>query len=714
MQPAVPSEPAAPRERPTTPVRAPARESRVEVPQPQEERPPRQSGAERSGVSPAPGSRPAAQRQSNRLGAAAPGFEDGNPNENNRRQRAASQQRSDSREPPAKLEPSHFARSKATPTKKREPDFYDKALKALKYTAQDSQLAQDILQDKRWLRRDAEQNAHAPVDVRMGESRELQASKTLLARKEKLGGHFAPHTAPVNDHSTTPRRQEYDEGLCAQLRLTKQPVPVSRWRYSGSGGGGGGSGGGLDMATAPLRSVTPPRCATPIKVRPAQTAFTDRCLRLREGLGIRDVFTPSVPYDAFNVSVVSDKDDLASLAGTARSDAASTALPTGLDGLALESGSRASRDRSPPMTSGHSPLRLDQSPARRSAGSRQRSHSRDRALSRERAMRDLERPGAGQPTHLVAYNLLPACLQDTPEDFRERLFRRRSSENVAGCLRRPNHSDEADRTALAESEDVFRRACGRKVRSDKVAEGHFVLDVKGTARGLGSEALSSTSELPRARTPMAGNYNRASAEHQTRSRLDFEGRAGEPPPRSGMLMVLEPRESDPPPPWQISASRKADGLRDAGISEENHKNAIHWNPGMYRYEHQDLRPRSRSVPPRNSDGFAGVPSSSQKRGTFEWARGEYEGPSGGKALGRGRFSQSNASENFRSVTNAAEVAQEDERARRLRLDTDKQFAALCRHTADASQSMRGTVSRLESRINRSSSANMAAAMYWEA
>mmetsp|Transcript_94219 Transcript_94219/g.196623 ORF Transcript_94219/g.196623 Transcript_94219/m.196623 type:complete len:980 (-) Transcript_94219:28-2967(-) len=317
----------------------------------------------------------------------------------------------------------------------------------------------------------------------------------------------------------------------------------------------------------------------------------------------------------------------------------------------------------------------------------------------QRAKDAIEKPAAGQVTHLFHYHVQPACnKENNPNAVRETQVRSFQSAKVTEALTYPdNFKDEANRSGLTEAESNFRRLFSRKA---KYAGEPITME-----EYLGAACPSSPSSKPAA--------GRVPRDHEIlrhgKLRQEFQGRPGDPPVRAGVGLALDPRPNDPPYPLHVCASRKGHGVFADGYSEECSRLAVHHNPGMYRYAAENhVPPRARSLPPADS---AGVASEKQRRGLFEWARGENGIPLRSKSVEREKFS--NNSELMGAIIDVTRVAQDDARLREERLSRDKPFADLCHITVQNTQKMNEDLARLALREKHTSSARMARAMAWE-
>lgn len=161
--------------------------------------------------------------------------------------------------------------------------FYDRAYEALQYTAGETNLANDILQDKTNFRRDGYPDPLAAAD-RFGENRAIDMKLLKSRLQAQLGGHYEYVVAPLPAAKAMESldQKAHDEGAAEMLHPHNLERTPSR---------------------PPRRSLTPKRSSTPPRCGPV--AFPDRSCRLREGLGAKaammrgaDEATPREPSEA--------------------------------------------------------------------------------------------------------------------------------------------------------------------------------------------------------------------------------------------------------------------------------------------------------------------------------------------------------------------------------------------------------------------------------
>jgi len=141
---------------------------------------------------------------------------------------------------------------------------------------------------------------------------------------------------------------------------------------------------------------------------------------------------------------------------------------------------------------------------------------------------------------------------------------------------------------------IFQRVMTRKAREKAFwTSGETTLD-KPDAQSQKAQGITQIDGLAGGyrRKDISGNSKKCSPEDKNHA-MHF---------RSGVALVMEARDGDPPHDDTITGTRKSRGGFQAGYSDYTQKLSAHWNPGLYRFEAQANHDQERAVstpPSRN-------------------------------------------------------------------------------------------------------------------
>lgn len=284
---------------------------------------------------------------------------------------------------------------------------------------------------------------------------------------------------------------------------------------------------------------------------------------------------------------------------------------------------------------------------------------------------------AGQPSHSVHHNV-PAIVHDTSQTaVSPQTARAKSAMQGKRTPGSPNYN----------SGHVTRSF--KEVPSSAADSQIDRLDERALTTQMGTKVKASAGQLrSRSADPStAGRFRRKmelDLEAFPHNRHRAEGHFDPTSTRNEVAMILSPRSTDPPRPKKITACKRADGENKNRISKDSEKVMVHWNQPLYRYECAAVRDldRSNSLP---SDHFVTIAPGESSPGRGEHyidAAGDYRRQAWGAAS---RIIATKVETQVGRTTNHELLAENASRDRSNRLAHEQHFSDLCAFTEEAAR-----------------------------
>lgn len=296
------------------------------------------------------------------------------------------------------------------------------------------------------------------------------------------------------------------------------------------------------------------------------------------------------------------------------------------------------------------------------------------------------RHAAGQPSHEFHHNKVPRCNKNgnpTRPHWETDVSQTFKSDFVTEAV---EHPDEAGKVPKQE-ELAFTQNMGRKVKGP-------VPISPGSGRTFLHRSWSADS------IRVAGDYDlegyAVMPDARYRGRQAWQGSQGSQPSRSGVAIVVAPRDGDPAAPSGIVALRKGEGQFNHRVTEDSKRHAVRSNQENFRFanvENKKPRPKSSTRCKPDGAGRASGAACDHMNGcgnplTMEGKKGVKGGSLNSMWSASQpslRYNPGRDSSGFAYLINhnAVEKGFASEAATRRRVD--KPFAELCGYTADLKQ-----------------------------
>eukprot|EP00428_Durinskia_dybowskii_P019491 CAMPEP_0170211178 /NCGR_PEP_ID=MMETSP0116_2-20130129/5204_1 /TAXON_ID=400756 /ORGANISM="Durinskia baltica, Strain CSIRO CS-38" /LENGTH=840 /DNA_ID=CAMNT_0010461711 /DNA_START=5 /DNA_END=2528 /DNA_ORIENTATION=- len=323
-----------------------------------------------------------------------------------------------------------------------------------------------------------------------------------------------------------------------------------------------------------------------------------------------------------------------------------------------------------------------------------------------------QRP-AGQPSHLVHYNMVNRCAKDHhPEPaFNPGHFSAGMTMSLPHLPGNPAVPEDEEKT--------FGRRMGRKIK-------HTVPTSPGAGRTLLHRSFSEDD------LRAAGGYNQELmmeiSEQRCKLRQAWQSRKGDSAPRTGVALALSVREDDPPPPTRIVSCTRAPGVFSdkASFTQQGLYSTDYFNQEVFRYADPD-RIRGRSQPPTSMldrSEFAGTPSG--ERGNHMWTSGNpvtmdgkdsSQRPLGSSAVFASSSFRSNAGNRSALVSCMLDhdlCNRSFAMEAHYRLQTEPHFAEMCSHTKGSRAFGKSVADMIKQRNGHAFSARVRDNLTWDA
>lgn len=201
--------------------------------------------------------------------------------------------------------------------------------------------------------------------------------------------------------------------------------------------------------------------------------------------------------------------------------------------------------------------------------------------------------------------------------------------------------------------------------------------------------------------PVAGDYNK---NHTCAEWFQPVTRQAKPmSSRTGMAMVLEARDSDPPVSMHVVAQSKARSAFADGPSEEARRHAMEQNQQVLRFSSTKPQKSSSVVQkPQKSTGGAGVPSGSKRRPDVVAA----------PRKSNTTTPRSNESSSMARALDLEAADREARTGRAQRQQQEKAFADICKFTTESRRTQLESSRSIRSNFGHMQSSGVASQLVW--